>query len=189
VFTAITLDRSRRDRAMLAGGGAWSQKDRALTQAIFEIGQMRTGYNLFPHAWDHIRPDSTLPELTDFYYAPVYYGHVQNISKMDWYVNGNQTIPWAQVPTTAARNADEEYEMMIGWLRDNNFSPLLFDFSAACWPGTFVTKVYMPQLTQAHVPSHPYLGHPRYYEIPQKTGMADHRLELHDLVADPLPFP
>jgi ribosomal protein S12 methylthiotransferase accessory factor len=189
VFTAITVDRSRRDRAMLAGGGAWSQKERALIQAIFEIGQMRTGYNLSPHAYDHIRPDSKLSELTDFYYAPVYYGHEQNLSKMNWYIESSQVTPWNQVPTIVAKNQDEEYEIMMGWLRANGISPLLFDFSTACWPGVSVTKVYMPQVTLAHVPSHPYLGHPRYYEIPQKIGMADRRLELKDLVADPLPFP
>jgi hypothetical protein len=47
----------------------------------------------------------------------------------------------------------------------------------------------MPQLTYAHVPSYPYLGHPRYYKVPQEMGVADHRLELSDLVPDPLPFP
>lgn len=189
VFTAITVDRSRRDHAMLAGGGAWSRKERALVQAIFEIGQMRTGYNLFPHAWDHIRADSTLSELTDFYYAPVYYGYMENLPKMAWYTQGDKVIPWSQVPTSAGNCLDEEYEIILGWLRANRISPLLFDFNAACWPGVSVTKVFMPQVTLAHVPSHPYLGHPRYYEIPQKMGMVDRRLEVKDLVADPLPFP
>jgi ribosomal protein S12 methylthiotransferase accessory factor len=189
VFTAITVDRSRRDRAMLPGGGAWSRKERALIQAIFEIGQAQTGYNLSPHAFDHIRPDSEIFELTDFYYAPVYYGYVQNLPKMAWYTEGRQVVPWDQVPTTTAKNLDEEYEIMTGWLRANDINPLLFDFGSACWPGVFVTKIYMPQLTYAHVPAYPYLGHPRYYEVPQRMGMADHRLELKDLVPDPLPFP
>src|SRR5260370_18994078 len=102
---------------------------------------------------------------------------------------GTQVVPWADVPTASAETIEEEYEAALGWLKTGGLNPLLFDFSGACWPGMNVTKVYMPQLTYAHVPSHPYLGHPRYYEVPQEMGAASRRLDITDLIADPLPFP
>ena len=171
---------------MLAGGGAWSTKERALMQAIFEIGQARTGFNLYPHAWDHIKPTSRVSELTDFYYAPVYYGYAENLPKMSWYMEADNAVDWDQIPTTKATTVDEEYEEITGWLATHRIHPIVFDFNSACWPGVSVIKVYMPQLTFAHVPSHPYFGHPRYYEVPRQLGV---RNGVRGLLGDPLPFP
>jgi ribosomal protein S12 methylthiotransferase accessory factor len=188
VFTALTIDEARRSHLLLAGGGAWAQKERAMIQAIFEIGQMQIGYKLFPHAWDNIRPDSTVSELTDFYYATIYYGFIENLPKLDWYVEGGDEIPWDDVPTVEARSAAEEYEIVSTCLRRHGVHPVVFDISSACWPGLSVTKVFMPQLTLAHIPSHPYLGHPRYYRIPAKMKFAD-EMTFDKLTKNPLPFP
>jgi ribosomal protein S12 methylthiotransferase accessory factor len=189
VFTVIALDRSRQAHAFLAGGGAWATKERALLQALGEIGQMRTGLRLAGEAWAHIRADSDVSELTDFFYAPVYYGYEKNLRRLSWYMRGSEELPWQAVPSMAEEDEDGQYHAVMDLLRAAGIHPVLLDFSAACWPGMSVTKVFTPQLTQAHIPSHPCLGHPRYSEIPWRLGVSDHRLGFDELNPDPLPFP
>jgi ribosomal protein S12 methylthiotransferase accessory factor len=188
VFTVIAFDRSRRVHAFLAGGGAWGSRERALVQALGEIGQMRTGLRLARNEWAHIRADSDISELTDFFYAPVYYGYAENLQRLAWYMAGN-AMSWDSVPSLPSGDEDEEYTATIELLRAARVQPVVLEFSAACWPGVSVTKVFMPQVTQAHIPSHPCLGHPRYYEIPRRLGLTQRRLRFEDLNADPLPFP
>jgi ribosomal protein S12 methylthiotransferase accessory factor len=189
VFTVTTVDRSRRTNAFLAGGGAWGNRNRALVQALGEIGQMRTGLRLARNEWAHIQADSSVSDLTDFFYASVYYGYAENLPKLSWYTAGEHSVPWSDVPSLPSDDLDAEYEATIELLRAADINPILFDFSSACWSGVWVTKVFMPQVTQAHIPSHPYFGHPRYYEMPRRLSTTDRRLSLAELNPDPLPFP
>lgn len=189
VFTALSVDRSRRERALLAGGGAWGRRERALVQAIFEIGQMRTGYRLSPNAWTHVRPDSDVSDLTDFYDAPTFYGYVQNLPKLSWYLSGAEVLSWSDTPTVVCRDEDEEYEMMIDLMGKCGINPIVIDLSGSSWSGTHLIKVFVPQLTQAHVPSHPYFGHRRYYEIKTDMGIDSKRMSFSEVNKEPLPFP
>jgi ribosomal protein S12 methylthiotransferase accessory factor len=186
VFTAVTVDRSRESKMLLAGGGAWASKAKALLQAIYEIGQMQIGYKLFPHAWDSIAPTSPVSDLTDFYYAPIFYGFPQNLGRLGWYVEGGQAIAWDDVPSVEAKRIEEEYETVTALLKGAKLNPIVFDFSSACPPGLFVKKVFVPQLTFAHIPSLPYFGHPRYCAAIDNIAPAG---TVAELKPDPLPFP
>jgi ribosomal protein S12 methylthiotransferase accessory factor len=188
VFTVMTEDESRADRAFLAGGGAWGHKERALTQALFEIGQMRTGFGLFGWQWTHIPPDATTAGLTNFFDASVLYGYRSQIGRVGWYRSGAVTVPWDRVPSLSASD-EEAYEEVVGWLRRGGHRPVVFDLGDACWPGTVITKVFLPTLTQAFVPAYPYLAHPRFYRLPHELGLAEAPLTYADINVDPLPFP
>jgi ribosomal protein S12 methylthiotransferase accessory factor len=189
VFVVTAVAEERRDRAFLAGGGAWSRRTRALTQALFEIGQMQTGYRLFPHDWDHIRPESDRSQLTDFFHAPVYYGHPETLGLTRWYTDGGERMSWDAVPSLEVPDVDAEYDAIVGDLRAAGIRPIALDFGSACWPGGALTKVFVPQLTQAHIPSHPFLGHPRFREVPRRIGALDRDLTYDELLTYPLPFP
>jgi ribosomal protein S12 methylthiotransferase accessory factor len=189
VFTAITVDDARDRQSLLAGGGSWSNRDRALIQALFEIGQMRTGFTVFSEDWSGIKPDTPPSELTDFFYASVVYGYRENLSRLHWYLESGDSISWEEVPSHVFDHEDEEYEWIMEWAKRAGLNPILFDFGSACWPGVHVTKVLIPELVQAFVPSWPYFGHRRFYEVPHAVGRSARRLELADLNADPLPFP
>jgi ribosomal protein S12 methylthiotransferase accessory factor len=189
VFTVLTIDKSRDERALLAGGGGWGKPERALIQAIFEIGQAQIGYALTPNAWEHITPHSQVSELTDFYYSLIYYGFRENLSLLSWYTNGPAIVTWDEVPSISANDLDQEYTLVKGLLIERNIDPILFDFSDSCWPDAHLIKVFMPQLTHAHIPSHGYFGHPRYYSVPMQMGLQDRILTYGDLNQMPLPFP
>jgi ribosomal protein S12 methylthiotransferase accessory factor len=126
--------------------------------------------------------------MTEFFDAILYYGYAENLHRISWYTEDQQVMPWAMVPTSLFTDVAEEYDAAIEWLRQTVLRPIVLDVSGACWPGASVVKVFVPQLTQASVPSHPYLGHPRYYEVPRQLGMTDRRLNFADLNPDPVPL-
>lgn len=190
VFVAIAVDESRQDRAFLAGGGAWSGRERALAQALLEIGQSRIGLKFYkPIGANSIRADSRPSEMNDFIDAEVYFGYAKNLPRVSWYTAGESVIQWASVPTSTFSSTQEEYEAAREWVRGDGLSPIIFDMNSAGWTGVAVTKVFIPQLTQASVPSHPYLGHPRFYELPRRLGAAERTIGFGDLNPDPMPFP
>jgi ribosomal protein S12 methylthiotransferase accessory factor len=188
VFTTLAIDRSRARRSLLAGGGADYARIRALTQALFELGQSRTSLKYYRQiGFKDIRADSDVSEMTDFFDAAIYYGYSENLHRLDWYRQATETVRWEDVADQPFESSSDAYGQMLGWAREASLNPLIFDFSGACWPGVSVTKVFVPQLTQACLPSHPYLGHPRFYNLPAALG--GRRLRFEELNTDPVPFP
>jgi len=187
VITAVAFDRSCGDHSFLGGGGAAGNSETALTQALFELGQTRVVLrSLGP---SRIRRGSGLKDMTDFLDATVYYGFESNRSLLEWYTSSAVTVPWASLPDLTAIGKEDEYDVTLRYARSVGLKPIVFDFSDTCWPGATLVRVIVPQLTMACVPAYPYLGHPRYYEVPQKLGFADRRLSFRDMNVDPLPFP
>lgn len=188
VFTTLAVDRSRTRRALLGGGGAGSTRLRALMQSLFELGQTRISLKFYRAiGLKDIGVNSSVSEMTDFFDTAIYYGHVENLHKLDWYRGTAETIPWSEIPDHPAVDLDQAYEAALRWADDARLTPLVFDFSGACWPGVSVIKVLVPQLTQACVPSHPYLGHPRLLHPP--SLLEDRLLTYEDLNPNPVPFP
>ena len=190
VFTAIALDHSREDRAFLGGGAASSRREDALIKALVEMGQSQTAFRFEdPFGRKPVYADTKISELTEFLDAPLYYGYATNLPRLSWYVTSPQVIPWDSVPTLQFNNEEEEYEATMDWVRAAKLKPIVLDFTGACGPGMWITKVLVPQLTQACAPADPILGHPRFYELPKQLGRADRVLEFRDLNSEPLPLP
>jgi ribosomal protein S12 methylthiotransferase accessory factor len=188
VITVTAVDRRRDDLAFLGGGGAWSNRDRALRQALYELAQCATVLKTLTSQPRRIGPSSPIEAMNDFLDATVFYGYRANARLLDWYTNGNP-IAWQDVPSFQFRSLDEEWDFVLAWLRTNNLDPVVIDFDGAAWPGASAVKVVVPELTPAWVPADPYLGHPRYYELPQRLGRVARPLRFDELNRLPLPFP
>jgi ribosomal protein S12 methylthiotransferase accessory factor len=189
VLTAIAIDRSRPERAFLGGGGASSRRERALEQALFELGQSRTAFKVYrPSLVKNIQVDSRVADMTDFFDAALFYGYAPNLGRLNWYRETQHVRDWSSVATLETRDTQREYDEMLGWLRGAGWTPVILEFGDT-WPDLHLVKVLVPQLTQASVPSHPYLGHPRFYDLPHRLGLTETRLHYEDLNTDPVPFP
>jgi ribosomal protein S12 methylthiotransferase accessory factor len=180
VLTAVTIDRSRARHAFIGAGGAWAHPDRALIQTVFELGQTRAVLNACATGNDEIRADTAPDDMRQFLDGALYFGHAANLPKVDWYLSEGGTIPWDAIRGPAAD---------APWLDATGLRPVVIDLGGASWPGVHVVRVIIPQLTAACVAAHPYLGHPRYYELPMRLGAADRRLRFEELNTDPVPFP
>jgi ribosomal protein S12 methylthiotransferase accessory factor len=188
-ITVIAFDESRDSLTFLGGGGAWSTKERALTQALFEAGQCRSVLRtLEGEPRQKIRPESSRKSMGDFLDATIYYGYRENRALLDWYSAG-KTIGWADVPSWKFATLDEEWNAVMEWLVRGGLNPVIVDLDSACWPAATVLKVIVPELTSACVPAEPFLGHPRYYGMPGTLGLASRPLKFEDLNDQPLPFP
>jgi len=188
IFTVVARDEARSDRMFLGGGGAWSNRDRALGQALFELGQTRAVLNSYKPGHKNIRPDSSITEMTDFLDGAIYFGYPENLRRLSWYTSG-PGISWEDVPSLAFADENAEYDGIVDWLRTSGLNPIVIDMDGACWPGVSVVRTIIPELTPACVAAHAYLGHPRYYELPFELGAADHKLTFEELNPDPIPFP
>jgi ribosomal protein S12 methylthiotransferase accessory factor len=177
VLTVIARDTGRDDLAFLGGGGASSGKDRALTQALFELGQCRAVLrSLGSVSTRRVQPTTPPGAMTDFLDATVFYGYRANERLLDWYTAG-KPIAWEDVPSLEFDGLDDEWPAILDWLGVVGLDPVVCDFDAAAWTGAMSVKVIIPELTPAWVPADPYYGHPRYGLPPSK---------LNPL---PLPFP
>jgi hypothetical protein len=86
------------------------------------------------------------------------------------------TVGWTEVPGRTFSDLADEYDAFLALLGDLDLDPVVVDLDDACPPGVSLTKVIVPELTQAFIPSHPYLGHPRFSEFGSQLN------------ADPVPF-
>lgn len=190
ILSVVAIDGSRGNRAFLGGGGAGSARKRALEQALFEIGQTRAVLkSLNSTDMRNIHSTSCTSEMKDFLDGAVYFGYESNLARLSWYISDGGVVPWDNVPSLSFNDEAEEYDAALNWLRATGLKPIVLEFNSACWSGVFVTKVLIPQLTMACVPAHPYLGHPRYYELPKRLGFTDRTLKFQELNTDPIPFP
>lgn len=188
VFTTFAVDRSRSRRALLGGGGAHSSRLRALTQALFELGQTRTSLKFYQSVgFKEIRADSSVSEMTDFFDTAMFYGYKENLALLDWYRGATETVDWDDIADYSSLDPEGSYRLVLSSMTGRGMTPIAFEFSGAAWPGVFVTKVFVPELTQACLPSHPYLGHPRFYRLPFAPE-ADEGV-FDSLNSNPVPFP
>jgi ribosomal protein S12 methylthiotransferase accessory factor len=188
ILTLLARYQHRDELALLGGGGAWSDRDRALRQALFELGQCSAVLKTLSGQQRRIGSHSAIGEMNDFLDAAVFYGYRENAHLLDWYSSGDQ-IAWEDVPSFDFDGIDAEWEFMLDWLRRMSYRPVVVDFDGAAWPGVSAVKVIIPELTPAWVPADPYLGHPRYYELPPRLGWTERPLRFDELNRLPIPFP
>ncbi len=188
VLAVVVADSSGRDGLFLAAGGAGMDRERALLQAVLEIGQAQNANRVFRRESSHVRPNTPVSQLNDFFDAPIYYGFTANRWRTAWYTAGETRLPWEQVPSWPQDTATG-YDALLSLLADAGLRPILLDLGPRVWPEVSVVRVFIPELVQASIPSHPYLGHPRFYEVPQRLGLAGRRLRFGDLCDHPPPLP
>lgn len=189
VLSAISIVSSRAERTLLSGGGAWSSRERALRQAVFELGQAQAALRAFrPTGMTAIAPDTDPSQMHDFFDVALYYGYPENHRRLSWYLEDGGVVDWDAVPSRHFSGLAEEYDAFLGLLSERDLNPVVVDLDDACPPGVHLTKVIVPELTQAFIPSHPYLGHPRFSTLPKALGLRDRALTFADLHVDPVPF-
>lgn len=200
VITVVAIQEWFKKYAFLAGGGAEIDFEETLERAISEFVQSERSLNaaLLCPARAHgvtidrmfgVNEDAPESKLDVFFKIIVYYGYKKNIKKLDWYLSGKNTLSSAKISSKNIGGAKERYNFIINVLKKHCLDPICFDLTPPYFNRLKLVKIFVPELTQPFVASLPYLGHGRYYNLPQKLGFTDRNLTFKDLVKLPLPYP
>jgi ribosomal protein S12 methylthiotransferase accessory factor len=190
VVAAFAFNENKDAYAFISGANAALNVQDAITGALGEVGQTCKSLRYVELSGTHdITTESTWKDLTEFFDAVVYYGYRDNLSKLKNRLKTQETINLKLLSSKKHTDPNNEYRNMLDILNSYAIDPIIFDFTPSTLPDYPILKVLMPQLTQAFVPSYPYLGHPRYYEIPRKLGRTKKKLQSSDLSREPQPLP
>ena len=205
VFTAIRVEPYFREFSYLAGGGADYCPHRLLIKTLGEFGQSERmlrmgmlapekplGSNL--RRMFSVRPDAELDEFDLFYKVVGYYGHVDNRDKLDWYLNGQQSVKFSDLCDRAGADVlqlsvGEKLERLLQVLARDGIEPIAFDLTPPEWRELKLVKMFIPQLCAPFLPSLPLLGHPRFRMARRLAGVSNEDLSFAELTKDPLPYP
>ena len=204
-FTAIRIEPHLNEFSYLAGGGAdmcplsslrktlseFGQSERMLKQAVLSP---QRSLNQSLNEMFNVRPDARPEEFDLFFKVIGYYGNVRNRSKLDWYLNGTETIKFSEIcerthQSVLNASPKEKLPKLLDLLRKLNLDVILFDLTPPEWGSLRLTKVFMPQLMSPFLPSRPIYGHPRLRNARQTLGISDKPLSYSEITPDPLPYP
>lgn len=204
VVTVIHISPGLARFAYTAGGGVGVDIEEAVLMAVNEWGQSEQNFRLATAMPDRkyiyglqqvfeLPPDAPLSEFDNFFKVVGYYGHKENLHRLDWYLSG-PTVKFSELYEKyrrPARTTEERYDYMVEVLRKYNLNPIVFDFTPPQLSQIRLTKVYIPELTGPYIASKPCFGSPRYYEVPVKMGWSDRPLKYKEIrgLVDPLPYP
>ena len=204
-FTAIRVEPYFNEFSYYAGGGADLCPHRLLVKTLGEFGQSERmlrmgilapdkplGYNL--RRMFSVRPDAELDEFDLFYKVVGYYGHVSNREKLDWYLNGTESVKFSELCERAGADVFElsvgdKLDRLLQILAQNKVEPIAFDLTPSQWRELKLVKVFIPQLCAPFLPSQPLLGHPRFRIARRLAGLSNEDLSFAQLTKDPLPYP
>lgn len=200
VVTVIAFAPAFRRYSYYAGGGVALGIDEAMLYALTEYGQSEGTLRalLLAPDWElskatrrlfDVPEDATVNDIDMFFKIVSYYGYTNNARRMDWYLRNGEGVPLSELSVGDTRSSAEQFAQLQDILGRHDIDPVIFDFTPPQMTTLRLTKALIPELAAPYLQRLPLLGHPRYYELPQRLGWSDRRLRFEDLTADPQPYP
>jgi ribosomal protein S12 methylthiotransferase accessory factor len=200
VVTALGFLPSFKRYSYGAGGGVAFNIEESMLYSLLEFGQSEgtMRYLLLAKDWElakatkkifHVGEDAVIEDIDHFFKVLTYYGYQKNFNKLDWYLNGNKTVRIDELPRASEGTLETRYAMMEAMLKKHHLDPIVIDLSPSQMPQMKLFKVMIPELSPPYVQNLPMLGSERYYEVPRKLGLADHRLSYSEVFTEPQPYP
>lgn len=186
--------------AYQAGAAVALDGEEAFTQALLEYGQselqlkcamlapQRQLYRGVEVIFD-ASPDKPLAEMSTFLETVGYYGHAENTGRLEEFFRSDNTVVLAELPKVRFKDSEKQLGYLKEILQQYSIDPIIIDCTHEQMSQVKVVKVFIPELVQPHVSAHPYLGHPRIYELPMKMGLRGKPLTFKELKLGPVPFP
>jgi len=199
VITAIEIDKWFKKYAYYPGGGADINIESSLMKSLAEYTQAERNlklallipqrrYSTAVSRMFEVPEDVPIEKLNIFFKVVSLYGYKKNLDKLKWYLEGEE-IPLDSIKSNDIKNPEERYKFILKVMERYKIDPIFFDFTPKFFKKIKLIKICIPELALPHLPSYPYFGHPRYYEIPKKLGYTNKRLTFKDLMKEPLPYP
>lgn len=164
----------------VGGASADITVENALRRAIYEVYQSISSFSKISEGEVKLAKKLTPDLLIDFGLVPLYYTYVRKDFLLN-YLSSLKSINYEELE----REESLSYKELIGEVL-SQYAIIYKDFNVEKYIGRGkLVRVIVPDLTPAHTPDMPFLGHQRYYTIRKKLGLS----EVELFTEEPVPFP
>ena len=165
----------------VGGAAADVTVEDALRRAIYEVYQSISSFSKVSDEDVKLAKKLTPDLLVDFGLVPLYYTYVKKDFLLD-YLNSLKTVNYEELE----REESLSYKDLVKEVLNQGYKIIYKDFNVEKYIGKGkLVRVIVPDLTPAHTPDMPFLGHYRYYTIRKKLGLSETEL----FTEEPVPFP
>ena len=162
---------------------------KALTEATQSMASMR-GFEIQKSYGLLKNVKLRYEDLDEFSLIMPYYSQEDKRDIVDSWLKGLKEIKVSElIEQERFKSIDELTNEVIN---DKNYTILVKDFNVEKYLplNKKLVRVFIPEVTPAHVPNTPFFGHPRYYEAPIIFGLSNKPYTIEDLnIKEPVPFP
>jgi len=176
----------------VAGAGADISVKGALRKALIEVNQSIVSmqglikmYNLRELI---NKLELTKEDLFDFAFVLNYYAQPDKVKVVTTWLN---SLREESVTNLISKERFSNIRKLIYELQGLGYTILVKDFNIHKYgfKGKLL-RTFIPELTPAHVPNEPLIGHRRYYKAPIIFGLSKEPYSISDLyLEEPVPFP
>ena len=174
----------------VAGAAADISVKGALLRALIESVQSASATRGFESSSLFKDKKLRYEDLGEFSFILPYYSQEDKRDIVDSWLKGLKEIKASElIEQERFKNVDELTNEIIN---EKNYTILVKDFNVEKYLplNKKLVRVFIPEITPAHVPNLPFLGHPRYYEAPIIFGLSNKPYTIEDLnIKEPVPFP
>jgi ribosomal protein S12 methylthiotransferase accessory factor len=192
VVAAFAFNNNIQELAFASGAAASLGRLGAIIGAIHEVGQSSNSLKYVDLSSDfmgYINRQSTWRDIGDFFDNLIYYGFSDNLQKLKARLMSSKLVEYPDDTSIQEDIMPENSKKIESILKKHDFDAIILDFTPFHTSEYNIKKIFIPQLTQAFVASRPYLGHPRFYEIPRKLGYSKRKIKPNELSLEPIPLP
>lgn len=188
---ALCIDIKMRDPVYTIGGAANLDPEDAVFKALLEAAQGYIFVKYLKIQMGNIQIDPY--NIYDLETNLRFYSYPDNLKYLERLLESNKVIRLEDIYSTSDTQEDPKNSLTkaINILKEYKLTPIALDLTPPeiAELGLYVTRVIIPELVPFSVPSLPFAGNPRFYEIPVKLGLREKPLTYSELVKLPHPFP
>ena len=164
----------------VGGAAADITVENALRRAIYEVYQSISSFSKISEEEVKLAKRLTPDLLIDFGLVPLYYTYVRKDFLLN-YLSDLKSTNYEELEREESLSYKELVEEVL-----SQYKIIYKDFNVEKYIGRGkLVRVIVPDLTPAHTPDMPFLGHQRYYTIRKKLGLS----EVELFTEEPVPFP
>ena len=191
IVLCLMVDRGGRDPVVMTGGACRLSPQDAAFKALLEAGQGRS-YVKFLKI---VMPDvSTINphEIIDLEENLRFYSVPENFKKhMSFLFKSKDTVNIEEIEDKSTGDLTRDLKTVIDLIDHHNLTAVAVDLTPddIAQVGFRVVRVLIPELVYLSLPSAPFAGNRRLYEVPKKMGYRQEILTEEDLNPMPHPYP
>ena len=189
VFFCITVDNTDRNIKMLMSAAASLDPKTAIIKSIVGNAQCVSYQKCKTISTPYSNINSE--KIFDFGTNTVFYGRPENFKHVSFLTSSKNTVEFDGIIDKSTKSPRKNLNKLINILSKKDLTPIAFDFTTedVREMGLHAVRVVIPEIVPLGLPSIPFLGSKRLYQVPQELNYVSEILQEDELNRMPHPFP